>query len=187
MALTASSMLPLGAKAPDFRLIDTVSGKTLSLQELKSPIATVVMFICNHCPFVVHLQDQIIEVANKYQAKGIRFIAISSNDIEKYPDDAPDKMRKTANELHYPFPFLYDESQAVAKAYQAACTPDFYIFDKDLACVYRGRFDDSRPGKNIPVTGQDLTQALDAIIAGKPVSTDQHPSMGCNIKWLAEN
>lgn len=184
MSLTASSMLPIGTKAPDFSLPDTITAKTLSLSELKSPVATVITFICNHCPFVVHIQNQLVEVANIYQAKKVRFIAISSNDITNYPDDAPEKMRQIATELHYPFPYLYDKSQAVAKAYQAACTPDFFVFDKDLALVYRGRFDDSRPGKNIPVTGKDLTQALDALLAGKAVTGEQFPSMGCNIKWI---
>ena len=183
MSLIASSMLPLGTKAPDFSLPDTISGKTLSLQVLKSPKATVVMFICNHCPFVTHVQRKLVEVANAYQAKGVSFIAISSNDIHNYPDDAPDKMREVAAALHYPFPFLYDESQAVAKAYQAACTPDFFVFDKNLACVYRGRFDNSRPGKDLAVTGEDLSQALDCVLAGKLVPAEQFPSMGCNIKW----
>lgn len=183
MSLTASTMLPLGTKAPDFSLPDTVSGATLSLQELKSPIATVIMFVCNHCPFVIHIQHKLAEVANIYQAKGIRFIAISSNDVANYPDDAPDKMRQVAQSLQFPFAYLYDESQAVAKAYHAACTPDFFVFDKDLACVYRGRFDDSRPGKSIPITGKDLSTALDALLAGNPISPNQHPSMGCNIKW----
>jgi peroxiredoxin len=184
MSLTASNMMPLGTKAPDFSLPDTISGKTFTLQELHSPqSATVVMFICNHCPFVVHVQKKLVEVANLYQAKGIRFIAISSNDIDDYPEDAPDKMREVAKKLQYPFPYLYDESQEVAKAYLAACTPDFYIFDKNLKCVYRGRFDNSRPGQNSPVTGADLTHALDAILAGAAVPAEQHPSMGCNIKW----
>jgi peroxiredoxin len=182
MALTASSMLPLGSKAPDFTLFDVISGKQLSLQALKSPIATVVMFICNHCPFVVHIQRALVEVANTYEAKGIRFIAINSNDIKDYPEDSPEKMKKTAAELQYPFPYLYDESQAVAKAYHAECTPDFFVYQEDVL-VYRGRFDDSRPGKDTPVTGKDLSQALDAVLAGKPVPANQQPSMGCNIKW----
>jgi peroxiredoxin len=183
MSLTASTMLPLGTQAPDFSLPDTISGKTLSLSELKSPLATVVIFICNHCPFVIHVQKQLVTVANAYQPRGVRFIAISSNDIVNYPDDAPDKMQKVAKELHYPFPYLYDETQAVAKAYDAACTPDFYIFDGQLKLVYRGRFDSSRPGSSIPVTGEDLTRALDSLLSGKPVSDQQFPSMGCNIKW----
>ncbi len=182
MALTASSMLALGTKAPDFSLPDTLSGKTLSLSELKSPVATVIMFICNHCPFVVHIQNQLVKVANTYQPKGVKFIAISSNDIINYPDDSPEKMGQLAKELHYPFPYLYDESQDVAKAYHAACTPDFFIFDEN-GLVYRGRFDDSRPGTTIPVTGKDLSAALDCILAKKPLSIEQAPSMGCNIKW----
>lgn len=183
MALTESKMLHLGTEAPDFTLIDTVSGKQKSLAELKSSVATVVMFICNHCPFVKHVQHELVKLANDYQAKGINFIAISSNDVEHYPDDAPAKMSQVAEQLHYPFPYLYDESQAVAKAYQAACTPDFYIFDKTLKLVYRGQLDDSRPGNNIPVTGKDIRAALDNILAGKPLSEEQKPSIGCNIKW----
>ncbi len=184
MSLTASNMLPLGSKAIDFTLPDTVSGKKLSLSQLKSPKATVMMFICNHCPFVVHIQKQLVKVATAYQAKEVQFIAISSNDIQNYPEDSPEKMRQVAKELGYPFPYLFDESQEIAKAYQAACTPDFFVYDKDLKLVYRGRFDDSRPGKDIPVTGKDLTQALDAVLAGKPVPSEQLPSMGCNIKWI---
>ena len=183
MTLTPSSMIPLGTQAPDFTLPDTISGKTLSLKELKSPVATVVMFICNHCPFVKHVQKQLVILANTYQAKGVKFIAISANDISNYPDDAPDKMKQIAKELNYPFPYLYDESQQTAKAYHAECTPDFFVFDQNLALAYRGRLDDSRPGTTIPVTGKDLSQALDALLAGKKVSEDQHPSMGCNIKW----
>lgn len=183
MSLTVSSMLPLGTKAPDFSLPDTVSGKILSLQAIKSPVATVVMFICNHCPFVVHIQEKLVEMANVYQAKQVRFIAISSNDIENYPDDAPEKMKQVAVNFHYPFPYLYDESQAVAKAYHAVCTPDFFLFDSNLKLVYRGRWDDSRPSKDTPVTGKDLSAALDAVLAGKAVPAEQYPSMGCNIKW----
>ncbi|MBS0350015.1 MAG: thioredoxin family protein [Proteobacteria bacterium] len=183
MSLTASSMLPLGTRAPDFTLTDTISGKSLSLSELKSPLATVIMFICNHCPFVIHVQKQLVQVANTYIPKGVRFIAISSNDIVNYPDDAPEKMQQVAKELHYPFPYLYDQDQNVAKAYDAACTPDFYLFNGQLILVYRGRFDSSRPGSAIPVTGEDLTQALNALLETKPISMQQFPSMGCNIKW----
>lgn len=183
MSLTASNMMPLGTKAPDFTLPDTISGKMLSLQQLKSPIATVVMFICNHCPFVQHIQTKLVEVSAEYQKKGINFIAINSNDIQNYPDDAPDKMQQVATRYHYPFPYLFDESQQIAQAYQAACTPDFYVFDKNLLCVYRGRFDESTPGKKIPVTGEDLKAALDAILSGQTVNPVQHPSLGCNIKW----
>lgn len=183
MALTPSNMLPLGTKAPDFTLFDTVTDKPRSLQQLKSDIATVIMFICNHCPYVKHVQQELVKLSHDYQNKNIAFIAISANDIENYPDDAPEKMRETASKLGYKFPYLYDESQIVAKAYQAACTPDFFIFDKDLRCVYRGQLDDSRPGSGIAVTGKDVRAALDAIIAGRAVNPDQKPSMGCNIKW----
>lgn len=184
MVLTASNMMPLGAKAPDFCLPDTISKKNLSLQQLRSPnSATVIMFICNHCPFVVHIQKKLVEIADIYQKKGTRFIAISSNDVTEYPEDSPEKMREVAQSLHFPFPYLYDETQTIAKAYQAACTPDFYVFDQNLQCIYRGRFDDSRPGKDIPVTGKDLTDALDAFLNNTPAPEEQHPSIGCNIKW----
>ena len=183
MALTPSAMIPLGTKAPDFSLPDAVTGKTLSLQELKSDVATVILFICNHCPFVQHIQKKLIEVANHYQKKGIKFIAINANDIENYPEDSPAHMKQVAKELGYPFPYLFDETQEVARAYQAACTPDLYVFDRNLACVYRGRFDSSTPGRNIPVTGQDLRQTLDNILAQKSIDPDQKPSQGCNIKW----
>lgn len=183
MALTPSTMLPLDTLAPAFTLPDVISGRSLGLQELKSDVATVIMFICNHCPFVKHIQHELVKVANEYQKKNINFIAISSNDVKNYPDDAPDKMKELALQLGFSFPYLYDESQAVAKAYQAACTPDFYIFGKDLTCIYRGQFDDSRPGNNIPVTGKDIRRTLDNILAGKAIDPNQKPSIGCNIKW----
>ncbi len=183
MALTPSRMLPLGTKAPAFELIDTITGEKMSLEELKSPIATVIMFICNHCPFVKHIQTGLAEFAKKFQAKDISFIAINSNDITAYPEDAPDKMRELAKKLNFTFPYLFDETQAVAKAYDAACTPDFYIFDRDLKCVYRGQFDDSRPGNTVPVTGDSIRAALENILAGKTVDPHQKPSIGCNIKW----
>jgi len=183
MALTPSTMLPLGTSAPDFNLPDTISGKIISLQELKSPIGTVVMFICNHCPYVKHIQTELVNLANKYQAKNIQFVAINSNDVKNYPDDSPENMQKEAKAHGYSFPYLYDETQSVAKAYQAACTPDFYLFDRDLLCVYRGRFDDSTPGNNIPVTGKDLSTALDSLFQNKAINQDQKPSIGCNIKW----
>jgi thiol-disulfide isomerase/thioredoxin len=183
MALTPSNMLPLGVAAPDFSLVNTIDQQTLTLAEVKSDSATVIMFICNHCPYVKHMQEELVKIAENYQAKGIAFVAISANDAVEYPQDAPEKMSEVALALGYPFPYLYDETQAVAKAYQAACTPDFYIFDKDLACVYRGQFDESRPGSTTPVTGRDLCQALDSILAGQPVNPDQQPSIGCNIKW----
>ena len=183
MALTPSTMLPLGTKAPNFNLLDACSGKILSLDQLKSDNATVILFICNHCPYVKHIQDELVKTANRYQAKGIHFIAINSNDIESYPADSPENMRKNAETHHYAFPYLFDETQAIAKAYQAACTPDFYIFDRDLLCVYRGRFDDSTPGNGIPVTGKDLSAALDALLDNQSIDSNQQPSVGCNIKW----
>ncbi len=184
MVLTESMMLELNTTAPDFTLPDTVSGKNLSLQDVKSNIATVIMFICNHCPYVKHIENKLAEIAQAYQAKGIQFVAISANDVNEYPSDAPDEMKANAKRLGYCFPYLYDESQEVAKAYKAACTPDFFIFDKNLACVYRGRFDESSPGKkDVAVTGKDLATALDTLLAGQPISSDQKPSIGCNIKW----
>src|SRR5690625_891643 len=182
MARTPSVMIPLGTKAPDFTLTDTVSGKDLSLNELKSDKATVIMFICNHCPFVKHVQEELVRLANDYKPKGVSFIAISSNDVENYPDDSPENMKKVAEEWNYPFPYLYDESQDVAKAYKAACTPDFYIFNGQLELSYRGQLDDSRPDSGIPVTGKDMRAALDQLLAGQPVDTNQRPSLGCDIK-----
>lgn len=183
MVETASNMLPLGTRAAPFILMDTISGKKANLDDLKSDIATLIMFICNHCPYVKHVQKELVRLANDYQPKGVSFMAISSNDVKNYPDDSPEKMKEVALRFGYPFPFLYDETQEVARAYNAACTPDFYIFDKDLLLVYRGQLDDSRPGNTIPVTGRDIRNSLDNIIAGKPVSIDQKPSVGCNIKW----
>jgi thiol-disulfide isomerase/thioredoxin len=182
MAQTPSTMLPLGTNAPAFTLPDTVSGKTLSLQQVKGSKGTVVMFICNHCPYVKHVNSELVRVAKDYQPKGIGFLAISANDAVNYPEDAPEKMKAAAKSLGYPFPYLYDESQATAKAYQAACTPDLFLFDANLGCVYRGQLDDSRPGKGEP-DGKDLRAAMDALVAGKPISLEQKPSVGCNIKW----
>lgn len=183
MALTPSNMIPLGTKAPDFELPDAVSGKNMSLDELKSDKATVIMFICNHCPYVKHVQKGLVDLANDYIPKGVSLIAINSNDVKNYPDDSPENMKKVAEKLHYPFPFLFDESQQVAKAYDAACTPDFYIFDKDLKLIYRGQMDDSRPGNGKPVTGKDIRDTLDLILSGRSVEGEQIPSIGCNIKW----
>ena len=183
MALTESNMLALGTTAPDFTLPDTISGETVSLQDLKSDRATVVMFICNHCPYVIHVNDELVKLANDYQQQGVNFVAISSNDAENYPQDAPDKMKTHAAEVGYPFPYLYDESQSVARAYDAACTPDFYVFDKDLKLTYRGRLDDSRPNSGKPLTGRDLRKAIDQTMAGEKVDIKQYPSAGCNIKW----
>lgn len=186
MSETSSTMLPLGTKAPDFNLPDVVSGKMLSLNDIKSKNATVIMFLCNHCPYVKHIQDKLVETADHYQAKGIQFVAISSNDAETYPSDGPDKMKLEAQKNLYSFPYLYDETQSTAKAYHAACTPDFFVFDKDLRCVYRGRFDNATPGNAHPVTGKDLSDALDNLLVGKPISAIQHASLGCNIKWKKE-
>lgn len=182
MAVTLSNMMELGTKAPHFALMDTVSNKMVALDDIQSEVATVVLFICNHCPYVKHINSKLVEIANKYQAKDVSFVAISSNDVETYPQDSPDKMKKVAKELGYPFPYLYDETQEVAKAYQAECTPDLFVFDKDLKCVYRGQFDDTRPNKGEP-TGKDLSAALDAILVGEEVDANQKPSIGCNIKW----
>ncbi len=183
MALTESKMLALGTQAPDFTLPDTVSGQVLSLSDLKSEKATVIMFLCNHCPYVIHVNEEIVRITKDYQSKGVRFIGISSNDVVNYPQDGPDKMKIHAREVGYDFPYLYDETQEVAKAYDAACTPDFYVFDGALKLAYRGRLDGSRPGNNLTLTGEDLRAALDAVLAGSEVSSLQIPSAGCNIKW----
>lgn len=187
MASTPSKMIELGSTAPDFELTDTVSGNMLSLAELKSDKATVIMFICNHCPYVKHINSSLVELANEYMSKGISFISISSNDIISYPDDSPENMNITAKTLNYPFPYLYDETQEAANAYDAACTPDFFIYDKNLKLVYRGQYDDSRPGNGIEVTGSDISIALDAILSGNQVNPNQKPSIGCNIKWKNNN
>lgn len=183
MARTPTTQIPLGFKAPEFNLPDTVSGKNYTYQNLKGEKATVVMFICNHCPFVVHVREELIRLGRDYMDKGIGFVVISSNDAENYPDDAPDKMKELAEECDFPFPYLYDESQDVAKAYDAACTPDFSVFDADDVCVYRGQLDDSRPGNDQPVNGKDMRKVLDYLIAGKTLDFEQKPSLGCNIKW----
>lgn len=183
MARTPSNMLPLGTKAPDFSLINTVNNQVKNLSELKGEKATVVMFICNHCPFVKHVNPELVKLANDYQKQGVSFVAISSNDVENYPDDSPELMKKTALDENYTFPYLYDETQEVAKAYDAACTPDFYVFDKSLLLVYRGQLDDSRPQNGKPLDGKDIRAALEAILNGKSVDENQKPSLGCNIKW----
>ncbi len=186
MALTPSTMLPLGTNAPDFHLPDTTS-KTVSLADFKSAPALLVMFICNHCPYVKHIRAGLAQLGRDYQARGVAIIAISANDAANYPEDAPAKMREEARAAGYTFPYLHDATQAVAKAYRAACTPDFFLFDHARRLVYRGQFDGSRPGNGVPVTGQDLRAALDAVLAGKPVPAGQKPSIGCNIKWKAGN
>ena len=183
MALTESNMIPLGTKAPSFTLPDTVSGKNLSLEELTSDKATVIMFLCNHCPYVVYVNNLLIELANEFSAKGVAWVAISSNDAVAYPQDGPELMTKHAKQTGYPFPYLYDESQEVAKAYDAACTPDIYVFDGQQQLAYRGQLDSSRPGNQNPQTGNDLRAALNAVLEGSPVAEKQIPSAGCNIKW----
>jgi peroxiredoxin len=183
MARTYSNMLAIGTQAPDFSLIDTVSGVNKSLKELQGKIGTVIMFICNHCPFVIHVNEGLVKIANEYQLKGISFIAISSNDVVNYPADSPELMKVNAVKNNYPFPYLYDETQEVAKAYDAACTPDIYLFDDNLKLIYRGQIDDSRPQNEIPVTGLDLRYALDCLLGNKPNHCPQKPSIGCNIKW----
>lgn len=176
-------MLPLGTKAPDFTLIDTKDNISKSLSQLKGENGTLIMFICNHCPFVIHVNEQLVSLANDYKSNGIRCIAISSNDVANYPQDGPELMKKHAKDNHYPFPYLYDETQDVAKAYDAACTPDFFLFDGNDELVYAGQLDDSRPGNGIPVTGKDLRTTIDALLNGNAINPDQKPSMGCNIKW----
>lgn len=186
MALTLSNMLPIGTVAPPFSLPDTVSGSNISLNEIASDKATVVMFLCNHCPYVIHVNPELVKLANEYIAKGVVFVAISSNDAVNYPQDGPEKMSMHAKEIGYPFPYLYDESQEVAKAYDAACTPDFYVFDGSMKLVYRGQMDGSRPNSGLPVTGEDLRKALDNVLEGKAQEEIQRPSAGCNIKWKKE-
>jgi len=186
MAKTASTMLDLGTKAPNFSLPDT-NNRIISLKDFEHKDALLVMFISNHCPFVQHIRAEIAKIGKEYQKKNIGIIAINSNDIQNYPDDSPEKMKEEVLKAGYSFPYLFDESQAVAKAYQAACTPDFFLFDKYKKLAYRGQLDDSRPGSSIPVTGKDLRSALDSLLAGKPPSHEQKPSLGCNIKWKQGN
>lgn len=185
MALTPSNMMPLGTPAPEFCLPDTVSGKEVCLSDVRGEVATVVMFICNHCPFVKHIQDELARLGREYPARGVSLVAVSSNDVVEYPEDSPENMKALAESLGYTFPYLYDETQQVARLYDAACTPDIYVFDQALECAYRGQLDDSRPGNDIPVTGENLRRALDALLAGQGVDPEQKPSVGCNIKWKA--
>ena len=183
MARTFTTTVPLGFKAPDFALPNVVTGELNSLQELVGKQATIVMFVCNHCPFVIHILNEIVEVAKEFQSKDIAFIAISSNDIKNYPQDSPEKMKELAISADFPFPYLFDESQEIAKAYSAACTPDISVFDSRLLCIYRGQFDDSRPGNNAPINGADLRKVLSHILDSKALDFEQKPSLGCNIKW----
>lgn len=183
MSKTLSTMLTLGTAAPLFSLFDVVNEETVSLQINPDIKGTVIMFICNHCPYVKHVNAQLTQLANDYQPRNIRFIAINSNDIEYYPEDSPEKMKKTAIEEKYPFPYLFDETQEVAQAYQAACTPDFYVFDENLLLVYRGQLDDARPNNQTTVTGGAIRHALDRLLTKQPITIEQKPSLGCNIKW----
>ncbi|MCB0396175.1 MAG: thioredoxin family protein [Flavobacteriales bacterium] len=175
--------IPLGFKAKAFSLPEVVSGKPVTLSDIKGERATVLMFICNHCPYVKHVLPELIALGNDYKAKGVNLIAISSNDVSRYPDDSPDKMQDLAVSMNFPFPYLYDESQDVARAYQAACTPDFAVFDSQLVCVYRGRLDESTPGNGKPLTGADMRKVLDKIVNGESLDGSQYPSIGCSIKW----
>lgn len=182
----SSTMLELGTAAPDFSLPDT-TGKLVSLADYKQAPAALVVFMCNHCPYVKHIAHAFAEFARNYQAKGVAIIGINANDVSTHPDDSPEKMAEEAKKIGYTFPYLYDETQEIAKSYRAACTPDFFLFNKDRKLVYRGQFDGSRPGNNVPVTGQDLRAALDAVLQDQPVPAEQKASMGCNVKWKAGN
>jgi peroxiredoxin len=187
MVQTPSTMLALGTSVPAFSLPDVVSGKTVSLDDFASKKALLVMFICRHCPYVKHVQQEIARIGRDYAAKDVGIVAISANDAGTYPEDAPQSLKEMAEELGFRFPFLYDDSQDVAKAYTAACTPDFFVFDENRKLVYRGQLDGSRPGNDVPVSGKDLRSALDAVLADEPVNPDQRPSLGCNIKWKGGN
>jgi peroxiredoxin len=183
MAQTPSHMLPLGTQAPEFVLPDMVSRQMRSLAELKGTQGTLVIFMCNHCPFVVHVMDEVVRIADAYKPKGINTVSISSNDVAKYPQDSPELMKAFAQEHQMNFAYLYDETQQTARAYDAACTPDFYLFDAQNQLVYRGQLDDSRPSNGIPVSGKDLRAAIEALVLGQNISGEQKPSLGCNIKW----
>lgn len=185
MALTESTMLELGTPAPEFILTDVVTGNEVELDHSKGEKALLVMFICAHCPYVKHINEGLTALGKDYSSKSLAIVAISSNDAETHPDDSPEGLKQQAESFGFTFPYVHDESQAVAKNYKAACTPDFFLFDADFHLVYRGQFDDSRPGNNIPVTGKDLRAAIDLVLAGEPVPVDQRPSIGCNIKWKA--
>jgi len=186
MAVTASEMLPLGIMALDFNLPD-IEGDMVSLVDFKESPALLVIFMCNHCPFVKHVLHVMVDLIKEYQAKGVAVVGINTNDVANFPEDSPEKMAKVAKKAGFTFPYLFDENQKVAKAYRAACTPDFFLFDKERKLVYRGQMDDSRPGSEVPVTGVDLIRAMDAVLAGRDISSDQKPSMGCNIKWKRGN
>ena len=187
MVLTPSMMLALGTKAPDFELPDVVSGATISLNNFKNQKMLLVMFICRHCPYVQHVKYELARFGKDFANTDLGIIAISSNDVKQYPEDAPEKLREMSQELGFTFPFCYDGSQEVAKTYTAACTPDFFLFDQKRELVYRGQLDDSRPDNGNPVTGQDLRTAIDSVLSGIPISGEQKPSIGCNIKWKQGN
>ncbi|NEP51073.1 MAG: thioredoxin family protein [Moorea sp. SIO3C2] len=187
MVLVNSTMLPLGSKAPEFQLPDAVSGETISLETFAGKQGLMVMFICRHCPFVKHVQGELAKLGKDYADANIGMVAISANDADNYPDDAPDKLKEMAQELGFTFPFCHDQSQETAQAYTAACTPDFFLFDANQELVYRGQLDDSRPSNGIPVTGKDLRAAIDAVLGSQPVNSEQKPSIGCNIKWKPGN
>lgn len=187
MSKTSSTMLSLGTIAPDFSLPDVVSGRTISLNDFQEKKALLVMFICHHCPYVQHVKKELAQIGKDYQDKSLGIIAISTNNIVDHPDDSPENLKEMAIEEGLTFPFCYDETQAVAKAYKAACTPDFFLFDADRKLAYRGQLDDSRPGNYIPVTGKDIRNAIDALLTDKPINSDQKPSLGCNIKWKEGN
>ena len=187
MALTESTMLELGKPAPDFQLPDVVSGDTISLDTFAGKKALLVMFICRHCPYVVHVKDELARIGNDYVGASVGIVAISANDVNDYPMDAPPRLKEMAEDLGFAFPYCYDETQETAKAYTAACTPDVFLFDENRKLVYRGQLDDSRPQSGIPVTGRDLRAAIDAVLAGRPVDANQKPSIGCNIKWKPGN
>ena len=186
MVLTPSTMLPLGSKAPPFKLTN-IDGRDVGIEDFDDAPALLVVFMCNHCPFVIHVADHLASLTGEYMAKGVAIVGINSNNVATHPSDSPEKMVAEAESRGYGFPYLYDESQDVAKAYRAACTPDFFLFDKERRLVYRGQLDDSRPDSGTPVTGVDLRAALDAVLAGQPVAEEQKPSIGCNIKWKAGN
>ncbi|MBN2637470.1 MAG: thioredoxin family protein [Bacteroidales bacterium] len=183
MALTFTKPVSLGFKAPDFSLPDAVSGKALTYEDIKGENGTLIVFICNHCPYVKHVIHELVRIGNDYKTRGIGMAVINPNDVEAFPEDHPDKMKEWAEELKFPFPYLYDETQEVAKAYEAACTPDFDLFDASDRCVYRGQLDGARPGNDLPVTGEYLREALELLITGKSISKEQTPSAGCGIKW----
>ncbi len=183
MPRTESAMLALGTRAPEFALNNLISGEPMTTKQIARRRGLLVMFICRHCPFVKHIEAELAKLGKDYESQDVGVVAISSNDAATHPDDAPPSLKQQAEEAGFTFPYLFDETQAVAKAYDATCTPDFFLFDEELRLVYRGQFDDSRPGNGIPVTGRDLRQAMDALLAGEPISQQQRPSLGCNIKW----